>query len=111
MESFEAFDVVLVPFPFTDRSTTKRRPALVLSNADYSQDTGQIICAMITTARRSSWRSDVPVRDLSEAGLPVPSKVRMKVFTLDSRIVLRRLGRLSKHDDRAVARVRAAIFI
>jgi len=111
MENFERFDTVLVPFPFTDRSTTKRRPALVLSKASFFEDTGQIICAMITTAKRSSWKSDVTLKDWPEAGLPVPSKVRMKVFTLDGRIVLKKLGKLNGADARAVTQSSQAIFL
>lgn len=52
--SFEAFDVVVVPFPFTDRSTTKRRPALVLSDRDmFNARVGQVVMAMITSAKNS----------------------------------------------------------
>jgi mRNA interferase MazF len=41
--SFEAFDVVVVPFPFTDRATIKRRPALVLSDRrEINQPVGQV---------------------------------------------------------------------
>ena len=50
--TFEAFEVVVVPFPFTDRTTTKRRPALVLSDAKaFNRQVGQSVLAMITRAR------------------------------------------------------------
>lgn len=110
MENFDSHEVVLVPFPFTDRSTTKRRPALVLSSDAFYKDTGQIICAMITTAKRSSWKSDVTLKGWAEAGLPAPSKVRMKVFTLDGRIVLKKLGKLSGADARTVVHSCQAIL-
>ena len=102
MENFKPYDWVLVPFPFTDRTTSKRRPALVLSSEDYFQDTGQLICAMITTAKRSSWRSDVELKEWKQAGLPVASKVRMKLFTLDRRFVLRNLGSLGTFDTKKI---------
>ena len=42
-------DVVLVPFPFTDLSDTKRRPALILSSGAYNEATGDVIIAQITS--------------------------------------------------------------
>ena len=57
--TFNAFDVIVVPFPFTDRDTTKRRPALVISNALFNQQHDQLILAMITTTD-NVWSSDVP---------------------------------------------------
>ena len=110
MENFERFEILLVPFPFTDRSMTKRRPALVLSGEAFFQDTGQVICAMITTAKRSRWQSDVILTGWLDAGLPVPSKVRMKIFTLDGRMVIKKLGCLSEPDVDAVARSFQTVF-
>lgn len=110
MQSYNRFDVVLVPFPFTDRTTQKRRPALVLSNGDFFEDSGQIICSMITTAKRSNWKSDSSLSDWSEAGLPTPSKVRMKIFTLDARLVLKKLGRLSESDASTAAQSLTQVF-
>ena len=56
--TFEAFDVVVVPFPFTDRNTTKRRPALVLSDARaFNEQAGHFVLAMITSARHSGRRA------------------------------------------------------
>lgn len=99
--TFEAFDVVVVPFPFTDRATTRRRPALVLSGGrGFDARIGQSVLAMITTAARSDWPLDAPIRNLQAAGLPAPSVVRMKLFTLDHRLILRKAGALD-HDDRA----------
>ncbi|AJF07667.1 type II toxin-antitoxin system PemK/MazF family toxin [Geoalkalibacter subterraneus] len=92
---YEAFDVVVVPFPFTDRATTKRRPALILSDAAiFNRPVGQAVMAMITSARNSDWPLDVEIEDLDAAGLPAPSIVRMKLFTLDEKLVLRKAGAL-----------------
>jgi len=102
MEVFNRFDLVVLPFPFTDRSTTKRRPALVISNRSYQENCGHIICAMITTAAKSNWASDTVISEWQATGLPKPSKVRLKVFTLDARFVLRRLGRLEVVDQAQV---------
>ena len=97
--TFSAFDVVVVPFPFTDRSTSKRRPALVLSNADtFNRDLCQSVLAMITSAKNSDWPLDIEIEDLDAAGLPSSSLVRMKIFTLDDRLVIRKAGSLAKHD-------------
>ena len=83
---FNMFDVVVVPFPFTDRSTTKRRPALVLSDAEnFNKQVGQSVLAMITSAQNFDWPLDVEIADLDAAGLTSASVVRMKLFTLDDR--------------------------
>ena len=99
--TFESLDVVVVPFPFTDRRTTKRRPAVVVSSASFNRVHQQSILAMITSAS-SDWPSDVAVRDWREAELNVPCKVRFKLFTLDNALVVRKLGTLSKRDGKAV---------
>ena len=102
--TFEAFDVVVVPFPFTDRTTTKRRPALVLSDAaKFNKQVGQSVLAMITSASNSDWPLDVNIQNLDAAGLPSASVVRMKLFTLDDRLVVRKAGALAKQDCSAVS--------
>lgn len=97
--TFEAFDVVVVPFPFTDRTTTKRRPALVLSDsANFNKQVGQSVLAMITSASNSDWPLDVTINNLDSAGLSSASVVRMKLFTLDDKLVIRKAGVLAKQD-------------
>ena len=102
--TFEAFDVVVVPFPFTDRAATKRRPALVLSDRSaFNAGIGHVVLAMITSASHSDWPLDVPLADLQAAGLTSASVVRMKLFTLDERLILRKAGSLAAADRKAVA--------
>lgn len=101
----EPFDVVVVPFPFTDRSTQKRRPALVLSSPSFMEDCDHVIAAMVTTTRRR-WPSDVALEDAEAAGLVLGSWVRFKVFTLPVDLILRPLGRLSDPD---IVRVRQGV--
>lgn len=101
--TFEAFDVVVVPFPFTDRTTTKRRPALVLSDAKvFNSQLGQSVLAMITSARNSDWPLDVEIANLDSAGLSSASVVRMKLFTLDDQLVIRKAGALAENDRKSV---------
>ncbi len=99
--TFELFDVVVVPFPFTDRQAARRRPALVVSSPDFNATHDQSILAMITSAE-SEWPSDVAIEGWREAGLSVPCKVRLKLFTLDDALILRKAGALSERDGEAV---------
>jgi len=102
--TFEAFDVIVVPFPFTDRTTSKRRPALVLSDAGkFNRHVGQSVLAMITSASNSDWPLDVNIQNLDDAGLPSASIVRMKLFTLDNKLVIRKAGMLAERDRSAVS--------
>jgi mRNA interferase MazF len=99
MASFERFDVVRVPFPFTDRQADKNRPALIVSDrAAFNRPAGHSVMAMITSASHASWPLDVSIGDLKSAGLPAPSIVRFKLFTLDHRLVRGTLGRLAARD-------------
>lgn len=82
---------MVVPFPFTDRASTKRRPALVLSGRSFNRS-GHSLLAMVTSASHLPWPGDTPIRRLEHAGLTAPSLVRMKLFTLDNRFIARRLG-------------------
>ena len=109
--TYEAYDVVVVPFPFTDRTTTKRRPALVLSDArTFNRQVGQSVMAMITSARNSEWPQDIEIDDLDSAGLPSASIVRMKLFTLDDQLVIRKAGALAKGDAAKVVETLHRVF-
>jgi mRNA interferase MazF len=98
MGIFERWSIVVVPFPFTDQETSKRRPALVLSQVEFARASGHSILAMITSGGRSRWPSDVAVQQHEEAGLRAPSLVRFKLFTLEQRLILRRVGFLQPDD-------------
>jgi len=101
--TFERFSVVRVPFPFTDRAANKNRPALVLSDATvFNIPAGHSVMAMITSASNTAWPLDCTLTDLVSAGLPSPSKVRFKLFTLDHRLVHGVLGKLSDVDEQLV---------
>lgn len=99
---YDAFDVLVVPFPFTDRAAQKRRPAVALSARGANVATGHTICAMVTSADNAPWPSDVAIRDLEAAGLPAASVIRRKWFTIDNRLILRRAGALAEADRRAL---------
>jgi len=109
--TFERFDVVRVPFPFADKQAVRNRPALVLSAKQaFNDPTGHVVLAMITSHGNPPWAGDCPVTDQVSAGLPVPSKVRFKVFTLDQALIRGRLGRLSELDRQAVMDVERQIL-
>lgn len=97
--TYNRYDIVKVPFPFTDRQASKYRPALINSNAEpFNSLIGHSVMAMITSAKQSSWPLDTPINDLDSAGLPAPSLIRLKLFTLDHRLIINSLGYLSAND-------------
>ena len=104
-KTFERYDVVVVPFPFTDKTSTKRRPAVILSGAaGFNQQAQHAVMAMITTATEHPWPLDTPIADLSSAGLNVPCTLRFKLFTLDVRLIVRQAGSLGRKYRAAVAK-------
>ncbi len=100
----DAWDVVAVPFPFSERPGTKKRPALVLSRQAFNK-AGHTMLAMITTRAHRAWPGDVEIAGLDAAGLPLPCIVRLKVFTLDNRLFIRKIGSLTPADRRQVSSV------
>jgi mRNA interferase MazF len=108
---YEPFDVVVVPFPFTDSARTKRRPALVLSQkSEFGSVVEHSILAMVTSQKNDSWPLDVVIKNKKQSGLTAPSVVRMKLFTLDNRFILRKIGHLSKPDQQQVKQSLSTIF-
>ena len=98
----EPFDVVVVPFPFSDLPKSKKRKALVISNRNFNKSNSNSILLMITSATQSKWLYDVPVTSLAETGLHKECVVRMKSFTLDNGLILERAGKLSAKDSAQV---------
>ncbi len=97
-------EVVLIPFPYTDLTTAKRRPVLVLRPADGF---GDFLAAAITSHPGHVDALTLTQMDLQEDVLPKPSYVRAtKLYTLNERIVVRRFGALKPE---AFARIHAAI--
>ena len=106
----EPFDVVVVPFPFSDQAGSKRRPALVLSTSEFNSN-GHTVLAMITTRGHRPWPGDCPISDAQAAGLPQPCMVRLKLFTLDNRLLLRRAGQLAPPDRQHVREILDAFLV
>lgn len=101
-DRFAPFDIVIVPFPYTDHLAEKRRPALVVSTSSL-RPFRLLWVAMITSAKNDPWACDVAIRDLAKAGLPAPSVVRpAKIACIDPGRVVRRTGRLDAAGSRAV---------
>jgi mRNA interferase MazF len=103
-------DIVLVPFPFTNLKSTKRRPAVVISPDVYNQNQ-DIVVAFVTSNLQSEERfGDYRIRRWSEAGLPKPSKIRMKVATIEKSLVIKKLGRLVHEDSKTIRFVLLEFF-
>ena len=108
---YEPFDVVVVPFPFTDSAQTKKRPALVLSQiANFGNKIGHSVLAMVTSKKNAPWPLDCEIINKKQSGLTAPSVVRMKLFTLDNRFIIKKIGHLSDSDQQIVKQSLSQIF-
>ena len=95
------WDLVVVPFPFSNEPGTKRRPALVLSDRRFNIR-GHTVLAMVTTSGHRSWPGDVTLSDHKAAGLSMRCIVRLKLFTLDNRLLMKRIGSLPVNDQKKI---------
>ena len=93
MEKFVKGNVIVIPFPFSDLSAAKRRPALVLANLD-----GNDILLCQITSRYYNEKYVIPLKhnDFINGSLPVNSFIRPeRIFTADKNIILKTVGNVS----------------
>jgi mRNA interferase MazF len=97
--AFQRGDLLLVPFPFSDLSTTKVRPALVVSSAQYHLDEPDLLLGAITSnVLAATGTLDYPIQQWQQAGLKFPSAFKPVLFTLDPQRVIHPIGVLPSAD-------------
>lgn len=97
-EAYPTGSVVLVPFPFTDLSGRKRRPALVVSPEGFDEDL--VLCAITSRlpGKPSEWDASLAAEDMVEERLPKRSVVKAgKLFTMHRSLIARRFGTVKEH--------------
>jgi len=94
MEGFIKGDVVIVPFPFSDLSNFKKRPALVISPLKGED---LILCQITSQKIFDNYAVGINNEDFASGSLKVKSNVRPnRIFTADKKIILYKIGYLSK---------------
>ncbi|MEX0611247.1 MAG: type II toxin-antitoxin system PemK/MazF family toxin [Pirellulales bacterium] len=93
----EQGDIVLVPVPFTDLSSQKRRPVIVISNDAYNRAAADVIVvAMTSSPAAAPYGFRISSADLVEGTLNRPGTVRVdKIYTLAQTIVVKKFGKVS----------------
>lgn len=88
--------VVLTPFPFSDLSGDKVRPAIIISDGRFGED---VLTVFVTTKTKKGATNTVTLSPSKDNGIRVVSKVVCsKIATLDKKIIYGELGHLSKKD-------------
>ncbi len=108
MGAFVTGDIVILPFPFSDLSANKRRPALVLATL-HGGDI--VVCQITSQIRPDPYAVPIEDADFANGGLKQSSLVRVsRIFTAESSIVLYRAGTLSIGKQREVRSKIAGLF-
>ncbi len=104
-------EVVLVPFPFTNQSGAKKRPAVVVSSSGYQAGRRDLIIMAITSqVRQPLGFAEALVADWQTAGLIKQSVLKPVFTTIEQGLVLRSMGRLSDADLRSLRETLAQVI-
>lgn len=95
---FNQGDILIVPFPFSDLTSVRQRPVLVLSKKEYHEKCGDIItCGITSNLKDSKYSVLIDNSDLIEGNIPVKSRIKIdKLFTLEQSIIIKKIGRVNK---------------
>ena len=107
--TFEAGDIVLVPFPFTNMSQIKPRPVLILSNTAYNKSSFDFVCCGITSNLNNKDDSILlDSKDMENGTIPKKSRIKIsKIFTLEKTLVIKKIGRV---DSKILKSVNSYLF-
>ncbi|XGB41737.1 MAG: type II toxin-antitoxin system PemK/MazF family toxin [Nodosilinea sp. LVE1205-7] len=95
MPSYSKYDVILVRYPFSDLSSSKVRPAVIVSTSHPSQD---ILITPLTSKTGSLMVGEFALSEWAAAGLNVATAVKRGVYTIHESLVIKVIGQLSKVD-------------
>jgi mRNA-degrading endonuclease toxin of MazEF toxin-antitoxin module len=95
---YKKWDIILVPFPFTDLSPTKKRPGLIVSPNAYNEGADIVIAFITSKVDREKRLGDYLIKEWALSKLPKPSLLRMKFATIEKSIIIKKIGKLSKYD-------------
>jgi len=99
MTRYNKGDVILVPFPFSDQTATKKRPAIIVSSDTYNSISQDIVIMAITGQIRGHIGvGEFLIEDWQSAGLLKSSAIKSAISTIEQRLVMKILGRLSSKD-------------
>ena len=108
--TIKRWDVVVVPFPYSDRLAEKRRPALVVSSENFNAETGLLWVVMITSTENIGWHGDVEIPLGVKSGLTSASTIRTaKLATIEQARVLRVAGQIDAKTAGKVKRLLAVV--
>lgn len=111
MTGFEFGAIVLVPFPFTDQSEVKQRPAVIVSSRAYQQQRPDVIVMAVTSQVRPKLGiGEVLLQDWQSAGLLKTSVIKPVFATLAQRLIIKSLGQLHSADQHALKQAIVQVF-
>jgi len=95
---FKQGEIVLIPFPFSDLSSVKQRPVLIISSTNYNNKAEDVVtCGITSNLKDSEYSMLIESRDLIEGSLPVKSRIKVdKIFTLKQSLIKKKIGRVNK---------------
>lgn len=99
MTDYSFGDVVLVPFPFTDQTASKKRPAVVVSSHEYNDSLPDLILMAITSQIKPATHfGETTISQWKQSGLLKPSVAKPVFVTIEKGLVLKKLGQLRSKD-------------
>jgi mRNA interferase MazF len=95
---FKQGEILIVPFPFSDLSTIRQRPVLVISNNKYNENSEDIItCGITSNIKDSQFSVLIDNNNLLEGNIPIKSRIKVdKLFTLEKNIVIKKIARVKE---------------
>jgi mRNA interferase MazF len=97
--AYQTGEVVLVNYPYTDLTTVKARPAVVVSGARYQSEQPDVMLAALTSNVSAATGSlDYVLQDWTAAGLRLPTAYKPVLVTLEPSLIVHRIGHLSSRD-------------
>ena len=99
MTPYKKGDIILVPFPFSNQTFSKKRPAVVISSDFYNSRYLDIIIMAVTSNTQNPLRTgECLIEDYASAGLLKPSVIKSAISSINKSLILKKLGALSSGD-------------